>query len=106
MKITKEYTERLKREQEKMWQYCEEYKNRIEYPLHPDTEMRIKNSWLMGANVENILEGQKDCESNIEKVLNDYSILFRKNTIHPNGKTMIIFDIPTQDGTYKIVIKA
>ena len=33
MKITKEYTERLKREQKKMWQYCEEYKNRIEQDI-------------------------------------------------------------------------
>jgi hypothetical protein len=42
-----EYVERLKRDRAHMWQYVEEYKKRIKYPLHPDAEMRMKNDWLV-----------------------------------------------------------
>ena len=99
-----EYAERLKRDRKHMWQYVEEYKQRIKYPLHPDTEMRMKNDWLASKNVEDILDGQTDCEENIEKTLNDWSILFRKYTINPLGKNITMIDVPVHDGVHKIMI--
>ena len=104
--MKKEYAERLKRDREHMWKYVEKHKATkcTEYPLHPDEEMRMKNDWLMSKNVKDILDGKTD-ENEIEKILNEWFILFRKYTIHPMGKTVTMIDIPVHDATCKIITK-
>lgn len=100
------YAERLKHDREHMWKYVEEYKARCtRYPVHPETEMRMKNDWLVSKNVQDILEGYTDCEGNIIKRLNDWNILFRKYTISPRGVTVTMIDVPVHSATYKIMIK-
>ena len=100
-----EYEERLKRDREHMWKFVEDYKARCtKYPVHPETEMRMKNDWLVPKNVEYILNGETNGDK-IENILNEWFILFRKYTIHPLGKTMTMIDIPIHTGTYKIMIK-
>lgn len=103
--MKKEYAERLKRDKEHVWKFVEEYKaKRNEYPLHPDEEMRMKNDWLVSKNVEDILDGETN-ENEIEKILNEWSILFRKYIIHSMGKTVTMIDIPVHDATYKIMTR-
>lgn len=105
MKVAGKYAERLKRDREHMWKYVEEYKARCaKYPLHLYEEMMMKNDWLVSKNVQDILDGETN-ENEIEKILNEWFILFRKYTIHPFGKTVTMIDIPVHDATCKIMIK-
>ena len=104
MKVAGEYAERLRKDQKHMWEYVERHKAKhAEYPIHPNEEMAMKNDWLVSKNVKDILDGETN-ESEIEKILNEWSILFRKYTIHPMGKTVTMIDIPVHDATCKIMI--
>lgn len=105
MKVVGKYAERLKKDQKHMWEYVEEYKARCTYPVHPNEEIIMKNDWLVSKNVEDILDGRTNSENEIEKILNEWSILFKKYTISPFGKTVTMIDIPVHDATYKIMIK-
>ena len=106
MKVTGVYANVLKQERERTWKYVEEYKARCtKFPLHPDSEMRMKNDWLTAKTVRDVLDNEKYCEKNIEIILNDHCILFRKYIIYPFGKRVTMIDIPTHTGTYKLAIK-
>lgn len=106
MKIEAKCAERLKKDQQQTWERVDKYKAKhTTYPLHPDEEMSMRNDWLMSETVQDILDGHTDCEENIEKTLNDWSILFRKYTINPFGKNITMIDVPVSDGTHKIMIR-
>ena len=95
-----EYTERLKKDQQKTWEFVNNYKAKhTEYPLHPDTEMSMRNAWLSAKNVEDILDGR----TNYAEIFNEWSIFCKEYTLHMRGKTITIIDVPVHDGTYKII---
>jgi hypothetical protein len=104
MKMNEQLSELYKREREHMWEICDKYKSKLEYPLHPDAELRMRNDWLNCYMVQVILDGHTDSESNIINALNEYSVLYRKYTLHPRGKTILMIDVPTANGTYKIAL--
>lgn len=96
------YAERLKKDQRQTWDFVDNYKAKhTTYPIHPDTEMSMRNAWLGSKNVEDILDGRTN---EAEKIFNEWSILFKKYTLHVRGKTVTMIDVPVHDATYKIMI--
>lgn len=104
MKMNEQLSELYKRERKRMWEICDAYKLKIKYPLHPDAELRMRNDWLNCQMVQNILDGHTNSESDIINALNDYSVLYRKYPINTQRKTILMIDVPTANGTYKIIL--
>lgn len=94
--------EKLIQEREKRWQYVEEYKARIKFPLHPITERRMKNGWLTHKIVTSILNGVT-LKDEIEKILDNFHIFFTESPSANESITLI--NIETLNGTSKILAK-